>query len=55
MTLADEYRRTVDPVGARRQQVRFPIGTRWLIVQMRWTGATWRDRWRDLWYLVRGG
>jgi hypothetical protein len=54
MSLADEFKRAIDPVEARRERVQFGIGTRWLIVQMRWTGATWRDRWRDLRYLVRG-
>jgi hypothetical protein len=33
--------------------IRFPIRTRWYIVQLKpW--ATWADVWRNLGYLVRG-
>ncbi len=53
-TLADEYKRAVDPVGTRRRVMRFPLEVRWLIVQRTWVGATWRERWRDLRYLVWG-
>jgi len=55
MSLADEYKRTV-----RREQVRFPLRTRWTLVTLRLMHApTWRDRWRnvrwqDLVYLLRG-
>jgi hypothetical protein len=42
------------PAWDRRRDRHWPLRNRWLVVKVRWSDSTWRERLTDVWYLVRG-